>query len=206
MTARSARTAGRARRYCGRALGGVPPPPLPGSNGLPIQFVIGTTGSSNELDEVARRFMADAFKARTVHLSRQRTQDRQVEENGHVRPRQDQRSQPEHERCRRFAGDHARRQLRRVFQLGRPLLEVIPPVRQRDRLTNAQLLSYEIRTSNNMMRSLATVANLENNTVPQVINHFQQVNAATVSAWRCRALKWAMRATLKNLAQPLPAG
>ncbi|WP_347336978.1 hypothetical protein [Bradyrhizobium pachyrhizi] len=42
--------------------------------------------------------------------------------------------------------------------------------------------------------------------MPQVINHFQQVNAATVSAWRCRALKWAMRATLKNLAQPLPAG
>ncbi|MGY4407968.1 hypothetical protein [Bradyrhizobium sp. USDA 3315] len=57
-----------------------------------------------------------------------------------------------------------------------------------------------------MMRPLATVAHPKNNTVPQAINHFQQVNAATVSTWRCRALKSAMRATLRNLAQPVPAG
>ncbi|MGL1608641.1 hypothetical protein ACSTIN_22870, partial [Vibrio parahaemolyticus] len=36
------------------------PSPLPGSNGLPIQFVIGTTGSYNELDAVSRNFMLQA--------------------------------------------------------------------------------------------------------------------------------------------------
>lgn len=39
------------------------PSPLPGSNGLPIQFVISTTGSFNELDGVSQDFMAQALKS-----------------------------------------------------------------------------------------------------------------------------------------------
>ncbi len=37
------------------------PPPLPGSNGLPIQFVINTTGPFEPLNEVAQAFLQEAL-------------------------------------------------------------------------------------------------------------------------------------------------
>ena len=33
------------------------PPPLPGSNGLPVQFVIGTTQPFDALNDVAQQFL-----------------------------------------------------------------------------------------------------------------------------------------------------
>src|SRR5262249_3515750 len=36
------------------------PPPLPGSQGLPIQFIIGTTDPFSRLNDVAQKFLQDA--------------------------------------------------------------------------------------------------------------------------------------------------
>ncbi|WP_312000924.1 MULTISPECIES: efflux RND transporter permease subunit [Bradyrhizobium] len=157
------------------------PPPLPGSNGLPIQFVIGTTGSFNELEEVDQKFMADARKTgqfifldndlkidkpkSTVVFDRDKAGDlglKMSDLGGSL--------------ATMLGGNYAE-----YFSLDGRSYTMIPQVRQNDRLTTEQLLSYQIRTSNNTMLPLATVARLENKTVPQAINHFQQVNAATVS-------------------------
>ena len=46
------------------------PPPLPGSIGLPVQFVIGTTEPFERLNDVAQQFLQEALQERHVHLPR----------------------------------------------------------------------------------------------------------------------------------------
>jgi multidrug efflux pump len=58
---------------------------------------------------------------------------------------------------------------------------VIPQVGQRYRLNPNQLLDYYVRTSNGTTIPLATVASLTTKTVPESLNHFQQINSVTVS-------------------------
>lgn len=183
------------------------PPPLPGSNGLPIQFVIGTTGSFNELDEVARNFMAEALKTgqfmfldndlkidkpkSTVVFDRDKAGDlglKMSDLGGAL--------------ATMLGGNYVE-----YFNLDGRSYKVIAQVRQNDRLTTEQLLSYQIRTSNNTMVPLATVAHLDNKAAPQALNHFQQINAATISGVAMPGVAMGdALATLKTLAKSLPAG
>ncbi|MGV7215747.1 efflux RND transporter permease subunit [Bradyrhizobium sp. UFLA05-112] len=183
------------------------PPPLPGSNGLPIQFVIGTTGSFSELDEVARNFMAEAVKTgqfifldddlkidkpkSTVVFDRDKAGDlglKMSDLGGAL--------------ATMLGGNYVE-----YFSLDGRSYKVIAQVRQNDRLTAEQLLSYQIRTSNNTMVPLATVAHLENKAAPQALNHFQQINAATISGVAMPGVAMGdALATLKALAKSLPAG
>ncbi len=183
------------------------PPPLPGSNGLPIQFVIGTTGSFNELDEVARNFMAEALKTgqfmfldndlkidkpkSTVVFDRDKAGDlglKMSDLGGAL--------------ATMLGGNYVE-----YFNLDGRSYKVIAQVRQNDRLTTEQLLSYQIRTSNNTMVPLATVAHLDNKAAPQALNHFQQINAATISGVAMPGVAMGdALATLKTIAKSLPAG
>ncbi|MGY8663476.1 efflux RND transporter permease subunit [Bradyrhizobium sp. UFLA05-109] len=183
------------------------PPALPGSNGLPIQFVIGTTGSFSELDEVARNFMAEALKTgqfmfldddlkidkpkSTVVFDRDKAGDlglKMSDLGGAL--------------ATMLGGNYVE-----YFNLDGRSYKVIAQVRQNDRLTTEQLLSYQIRTSNNTMVPLATVAHLDNKAAPQALNHFQQINSATISGVAMPGVAMGNAlATLKTLAKSLPAG
>src|SRR3984957_15091734 len=50
-------------RIAGAQVVAFQPPPLPGSNGLPVQFVINTTGPFEQLNEVAQTFLQEATKS-----------------------------------------------------------------------------------------------------------------------------------------------
>ena len=56
------------------------PAPLPGCNGLPIQFVIDTTDPFEQLDERRADFLPQALEDRQLHLPRHRSQDRPAAE------------------------------------------------------------------------------------------------------------------------------
>ncbi|MDP3837532.1 MAG: efflux RND transporter permease subunit, partial [Methylococcales bacterium] len=58
---------------------------------------------------------------------------------------------------------------------------VIPQVQQLARLNADQLLNYQFRTANGASLALSTIASIETETVPQSLNHFQQLNSATIS-------------------------
>ena len=58
--------------------------------------------------------------------------------------------------------------------------KVIPQVQQRYRLNAEQLLNYHVRTASGASVPLSTVARITTRTVPQSLNHFQQVNAAMI--------------------------
>jgi multidrug efflux pump len=59
---------------------------------------------------------------------------------------------------------------------------VVPQVMQRYRLNADQLNNYYIRTAAGVPIPLGTIVKLKTAVVPESLNHFQQLNAATISA------------------------
>jgi multidrug efflux pump len=66
------------------------------------------------------------------------------------------------------------------FSLAGRSYKVIPQVQQRSRLNPQQLLDYNIRTANGTAVPLSTIATINTKTIPQALNHFQQLNSATI--------------------------
>jgi multidrug efflux pump len=66
------------------------------------------------------------------------------------------------------------------FSLAGRSYKVIPQVQQRYRLNIQQLLDYNIRTAGGAVVPLSTVATIATKTVPESLNHFQQLNSATI--------------------------
>ncbi len=60
--------------------------------------------------------------------------------------------------------------------------KVIPQVERKDRINPDQILNYYIKAANGTSIPLSTVASLKAEIVPESINHFQQLNSATISA------------------------
>jgi multidrug efflux pump len=58
--------------------------------------------------------------------------------------------------------------------------KVIPQVQQRYRLNPQQLLDYYIRTADGALVPLSTIATVSTKTVPESLNHFQQLNSAQI--------------------------
>lgn len=86
--------------------------------------------------------------------------------------------------------------------------QVIPQLMRADRLNDSQLLHYYITSSTGASVPLSTVAHLKNTVVPESLNHFQQLNSATLSAVAFPGITMGETLdTLKNIAkQVLPAG
>lgn len=60
--------------------------------------------------------------------------------------------------------------------------QVIPQMMRSQRLNPEQVLNYYIKTASGTSVPLSTVADLKNEIVPESLNHFQQLNSATISA------------------------
>ena len=157
------------------------PPPLPGSIGLPVQFVIGTTDPFERLNDLAQQFMQEALKSgmfifldndlkidqpeSTVEIDRDKTAQlglKMSDVGGAM--------------AWMLGGGYVN-----YFSLDGRSYKVIPQVQQRSRLNTDQLLDYYVRTSDGTPIPLSTIARVTTKTVPESLNHFQQLNAATVS-------------------------
>src|SRR5207302_167874 len=66
------------------------------------------------------------------------------------------------------------------FSLDQRSYKVIPQVQRRFRLNTDQLLNYYVATVAGIPVPLAAIATITNKTVPETLNHFQQVNSATI--------------------------
>ena len=86
--------------------------------------------------------------------------------------------------------------------------QVIPQVNRGSRLTNSQIENYYINTASGTPVSLATITTLKNTVVPEFINHFQQLNSATISAVAAPGVSMGEALNeLKSVATPiLPQG
>jgi multidrug efflux pump len=66
------------------------------------------------------------------------------------------------------------------FSLDQHSYKVIPQVQQRDWLNIDQLRNYYVASVNGIPIPLSTIARIETKTVPESLNHFQQLNSATI--------------------------
>ena len=157
-------------------------PPLPGSSGLPIQFVITTTEPFENLNSVAQQVVAkvqasgkfyyidsdlklDAPQA-TVEVDRDKiaalgmTQQDVGQALGAA-----------------LGGGYVN-----YFSIAGRSYKVIPQVQQVDRLNPSNVLDFYIKTPNAGLIPASTVASLKYSVQPESITRFQQLNSVTISA------------------------
>jgi multidrug efflux pump len=67
------------------------------------------------------------------------------------------------------------------FSIGGRSYKVIPQVLQKDRLNPSQVLEFYVRAGDGTLGPASTLAHIETSTVPEAINHFQQLNSATIA-------------------------
>ena len=158
------------------------PPPLPGGGGgLPVQFVINTTNNFEQLNEVAQELMAKAQKAGVfIYSDVDLKYDKPQTEISFDRDKASQMGL-----SMKNLGDSLGAALGggyvNYFSLAGRSYKVIPQVGREDRLNPDQLLDYQITTSAGTTIPLSTVAKVKTTVIPQSLNHFQQMNSATIS-------------------------
>jgi multidrug efflux pump len=156
------------------------PPSLPGSRGLPIQFIIGTTQPFDLLNNVSQNFLQQAQKSgmfmfldsdlridlpqSTVVIDRDKAAllGLSMQDIGNAL-------------ASMLGGGYVN-----YFSLAGRSYKVIPQVKQSYRLNANQLLNYYIRTASGTSVPLSTVVHITTKTTPESLNHFQQLNAATI--------------------------
>ena len=184
------------------------PPPLPGSTGLPVQFVINTTGGFEALNDVAQKFLQEALSTgrfiflntdlkidapqATVVIDRDKASalDLKMSDIGGALGSM-------------LGGGYVN-----YFALDGRSYKVIPQVQQSSRQNIDQILDYHIKAADGTTVPLSTVASIATKAIPQSLNHFQQLNSATIQGVAFPGVSQAEALqTLKELAQrTLPQG
>ncbi|MBE0622986.1 MAG: efflux RND transporter permease subunit [Burkholderiales bacterium] len=184
------------------------PPPLPGARGLPVQFVLTTTEPFSRLYEVSQQFLQEALKSGQyiflqsdlrIDLPQTRIDiDRDMAAQLGL-SMQDIGSAL----SAMLGGGYVN-----FFDLDGRSYKVIPQVEQRFRLNPDQIKNYYLRTASGGMVPLSAVVRLQTAVQPETINHFQQLNSATIQGVPMPFVSQGQALSdLKTLAQrTLPAG
>ena len=156
-------------------------PPLPGSSGLPVQFVITTTEPLENLNEVAQQVLEKAkasgkFYFIDADLKIDRPQATVVVDHEKVTALGMTEQDVGNALSSALGGGYVN-----YFSVGGRSYKVIPQVLQTDRLNPSQVLDYYIKAPGGGMFPLSTVASLKNSVVPESITRFQQLNSVTLS-------------------------
>ncbi|MDB6042776.1 MAG: multidrug efflux protein [Gammaproteobacteria bacterium] len=156
-------------------------PSLPGSQGLPLQFVITTTEPVANLNEVATQVLDKAkasgmffFVDNDLKLDKPQATlnvDRDIVADMGL-SQQDVGSSL----GAALGGGYVN-----YFSIAGRSYKVIPQVLQKNRLNPAQVLDYYLRSGDGSLIPARTVASISTSTVPETINHFQQLNSATIA-------------------------
>jgi len=156
------------------------PPALPGSFGLPVQFVIVTTDPFARLNDVAQQFLQEALKSGMFifldcDLKIDNPQSDIVIDRDKTAQLGLKMSDVGSAMSSMLGGGYVN-----YFSISGRSYKVIPQVQQRYRLNAHQLLDYYIRTGDGSLVPLSTIASIKTHTVPESLNHFQQLNSATI--------------------------
>ena len=157
------------------------PPSLPGAFGLPIQVAIKTTEPFARLNDVSQQVLAEAQKSgmfifldtdlkidlpqAVIQLNRDKTAQLGLTM-----------TQVGSALGSLLGGNYVN-----YFSMDTRSYKVIPQVQRSSRLNTDQLLDYPIANVGGVPVLLSTIATIQPVTVPETLNHFQQLNSATLS-------------------------
>ncbi|SEK09451.1 efflux RND transporter permease subunit [Paraburkholderia diazotrophica] len=156
-------------------------PPLPGAQGLPVQFVISTTEPFENLNEVSQAVLNKAresgmFLFVDSNLKIDKPESVLLVDHDKVASLGLSQSDVGHTLGAALGGNYVN-----YFSIAGRSYKVIPQVLQTDRLNPSQVLDYYLRTPDGSVIPASTVTHLKQTIVPESINHFQQLNSATIS-------------------------
>ena len=155
-------------------------PALPGAQGLPVQVVINTTESYENLNEVSQAVLDKVRKSGMFFFV---DSDLKIDKPQNVLEI-DREKVAALGMTQRDVGNALSAALGggfvNYFSVAGRSYRVIPQVKQVDRLNPDQILDYYIRTPSGEMIQARTIASIKQRVVPQSINHFQQLNSATI--------------------------
>jgi multidrug efflux pump len=167
-------------KVAGMQVVSIQPPPLPGTRGLPLQFVIGTAQPFQQLDDVAQSFLQEALKSGMFMFLQK---DLRIDQPQSMVKIDRNKAAALGLRMSDVGGALATMLgggYVNYFSLENRSYKVIPQVQQRYRLNSDQLLNYYIKSADGTPIPLSTVATIVTETVPESLNHFQQLNQATI--------------------------
>jgi multidrug efflux pump len=181
-------------------------PPLPGTQGLPLQFVITTTEPVSNLNEVANKVLEKAkasgmfwFVDSDLKLDKPQATlkiDRDMVADLGLTQQDVGTSLGA-----ALGGGYVN-----YFSLAGRSYKVIPQVLQKDRLNPDQVLNYYIKSGDGSLIPASTVAHIDTSTVPEAINHFQQLNSATIAGAPGVSQADALKMLRSALQEAAPAG
>src|SRR5471032_3054393 len=171
-------------------------PPLPGTSGLPVQFVITTTEPFENLNAVAQQVIDKAradnkFYFADVDLKVDSPQAQVVVDRDKLTTLGLTQQDFGNAMGAALGGGYVN-----YFSIAGRSYKVIPQVQQIDRLNPADVLNFYIRTPTGAMIPASTVASLKYSTQPESITRFQQLNSVTISGVSGESL----RDTVKQVA------
>jgi multidrug efflux pump len=155
-------------------------PSLPGAQGLPVQFVITTSEPIENLYQVEQQVLSRAkasglFWFVDGDLKIDEPQQTIVVNHDMVADLGLTNQQVAAVLGAAMGGGYVN-----YFTIDGRSYKVIPQVLQKYRLNPSQVLQLHLRAADGSLVQLGTVAHLERETVPESINHFQQLNSATI--------------------------
>ena len=156
-------------------------PPLPGSSGLPVQFVINTTEPFENLNQVVQKVMEKAktsgkFYFVDADLKLDKPQATVVMDRDKIAALGMTQADVGSALGAALGGGYVN-----YFSIAGRSYKVIPQVLQVDRLNPSDVLDFHLKTPNGALIPASTVASLKYDIVPEAINRFQQLNSATIS-------------------------
>ena len=155
-------------------------PPLPGSRGLPLQIVIKTTEPFERLNDVAQAVLQKAkqsgmFFYVDTDLKLDKPQTTVTVDRDMLATLGLTQQDLGAALSAALGGGYVN-----YFSIAGRSYKVIPQVLQVDRLNADQVLDYYLRAPDGSLLPASTVAQQKTETVPEGINHFQQLNAAQI--------------------------
>ena len=155
-------------------------PSLPGSRGLPMQVVIKTTEPFEHLNDIAQAVLQKArssglFFFVDTDLKVDKPQTTVEVDRDLVTTLGLTQQDVGAALSAALGGGYVN-----YFSIAGRSYKVIPQVLQTDRLNSSQVLNYYIRTPDGSLLPTGTIAREKTATVPEGINHFQQLNSATI--------------------------
>lgn len=181
------------------------PAPLPnGGSGLPIQFVVESPNTFMELNDVVQAIVDEAqrsgdfiFLIPDLRYDQNQTRllinrDKVAELGLNMR-----------DIGNALGTDLSQNFLNFFNYMGRSY-QVTPQTARSFRMNEGDLLNYYVNSSNDQIVPLASFITLQHSVVPESINHFQQMNSATISAIAAPGISMgeALK-TLRNIANRL---
>ena len=156
-------------------------PALPGSSGLPVQFLITTTEPFENLNTIVQQVMDKArasgkFYFMDVDLKLDKPQATLEMDRDKITALGMTQQGVGQALGAALGGGYVN-----YFSIAGRSYKVIPQVQQVDRLNPDSLLDFNIRTPSGAMIPANTVAHFSYSVVPEAINRFQQLNSATIS-------------------------